>query len=228
VSLKVLNKIIIISIKKNIFYLYIYSSILITYFTINFHKDSIINSKFFFLKRYNLNQVTICANVIAIITSLLYLITKKNYFYLLTVIIFMFENIYELAFGLSNTKKIKQHGMHSHHLGIILMILIFYNFEEKNKYIVIFTYLIINLIHLIHKFDVLNGLKISDKIMYLYIIIIFIIIIIHSKKLFNFFTSIDYRACIYIAFCVIYFILNKVIFKLSCDNDEIREKFNII
>ena len=26
----------------------IYSSIMITYFTINFHKDSIINSKFFF------------------------------------------------------------------------------------------------------------------------------------------------------------------------------------
>ncbi len=191
----------------------IYSSIMITYFTINFHKDTIINSNFFFLKKYNLNQVTICANVITIVTSLLYLITKKNYFYLLTSIFFIIENIYELAFGLSNTKKIKQHDMHSHHLGLILMILIFYNFEEKNKYIIILTYLIINLIHLIYKFDVLNETKISEKITYLYIVIIFIIYIIHSKKLFNLFTSINYKACIYIAFCVIYFILNKVFFK---------------
>ena len=71
----------------------IYSSIMIIYFIINFHKDNIINSKFFFLKKYKIDQVSIYANVIGIITSLLYLITKKNYFYLLTVIFFMLENI---------------------------------------------------------------------------------------------------------------------------------------
>ena len=186
----------------------IYSSIMITYFTINFHKNSIINSKFFFLKRYNLNQVTTYVNAITVITSLLYLITKKNYFYLLTVIFFMFENIYELAFGLSNTKKIKQHAMHSHHLGLMLVILILYNIEEKNKYIIILTYLIVNFFHLIYNFDILNGTNIAEKIVHLYIVIIFIIYIIHSKKLFNLFISINYKACIYIAFCVIYFILN--------------------
>ena len=182
----------------------IYSSIMITYFTINFHKDSIINSKFFFLKKYNIRQVSTYANVIAIITSLLYLITKKNYFYLLTVIFFIIENIYELAFGLSNTKKKNQHKMHSHHLGLILMILIFCNFEE-GKYITILTYLILNLNHLIIN---LGFYEILSKILPLYIVIISIIYIIHFKKLFNFFISINYKACIYIAFCVIYFILN--------------------
>lgn len=160
---------------------------MITYFTINFHKDSIINSKFFFLKKYNIRQVSTYANVIAIITSLLYLITKKNYFYLLTVIFFMFENIYELAFGLSNTLKIKQHEMHSYHLGLMLMILIFCNFEEEHKYITTLLYLIINFIYLKRKFDSLNGSKNVNKNVNLYIIIIFINIIIHYKKLFNFF-----------------------------------------